>query len=401
MSRIEVLYRWLASDTSAEADRTLAAALAHAEPPYDERIAKLLFSRRRESAWTGLIANYDRLSPERRRRLHEPSVLVRSGIAGAIKAADSRSRLNALTLLAQSPCPQLSYLAADVLRDSSPDVRVAAAVALRCHAEQVLTETDRLRSEGGEGLAELGAARAELVRALGEALRTFEVHGRAEVLEVCLWFAKELGSTLWDQLGNKKSSCWRVLERYLPSWNSPRLAGFLLLGLARPAWRATAMKLLDSWDGRAELVALMRNSDLLEDPEVCRALVHIKHPRWFTVSGSKLAGLPRDVRGQLPYWVCHLGFSDAERLHCLGTWQDSSVPELHRSAVFALAWLDTPEAVELLKHVASRPCAMNQFARWYLLGRRLASEGDWASRGRASSRPVIDGPPVFGAEVVR
>jgi hypothetical protein len=244
--------------------------------------------------------------------------------------------------------------------------------------------------------AELTAARGELVRALKEALRTFDVHERPEVVELCLWFAKELGDALWKALANQQTPCWRVVEHHLRSWGSPRIAGFLLLGLAQTAWRSTALRTLQSWSERVHMIALMRNSDLLVNPEVRRALGHLKHPRWFTVNGAKLAMLPRDVRAQLPYWVCHLGFTDAERMHCLGTWQDSSIPELHRSAVYALAWLDTPKAAELLKDVASRPCPMNQFARWYLLGKRLTTEGEWSVRGRAAARALAESPEVSG-----
>ncbi len=381
MSRVEKVYRWLASDLKPEANHALAAALEHAEQPYAARIARILADRRHETAWSGLVANCDKLEPELKSRLRSRPELVRAGIAGAIKSRTARARQNALLMLREFPCAHLTYLAADALRDASPDVRAAATNVLRGTAERILDEA--AASEGAAAPTRT-AERVELVRALREALRTYEIHGQRELLEVSLWFAKDIGEALWDALAGPRSRCGPVVEHHLESWNHARLAGFLLLALGQPSWRPAALTLLDSWTGRDELIAILRCGDLLGDPRFREGLRHLKRAPWLAAARS-LADLPADARGQLPLWVCHLGFSITERLRCLQRWLTSSLPEVHRAAVYALASLNTPDTTQLLVDVGTRPGPMNRFARWFVIGNRVMSENARRSPARGGN----------------
>ena len=330
-----------------------------------DRIVRILLDRRHESAWVGLVVNYDRIGPDGREKLRARLDMLRAGIATALAGSDPRARENALALLADVPSPRLAYLVADALRDSPPRVVAAAAETLQRTAVHVLDAVD-----ANSGVQVSAQDRAVFVEALGEALRTFQRHGQIEVLETCLWFAKELDAQLWDALTSHSSRCGYVVERHLRDWDSPRLAGFLLLALTRSTWSRVARGLLTSWAGVPELIAVLRNSDLLADPQVCKSLSCIQRPRWYLVADSVLADLPTDVRAVLPYWVCHLGFSDQERIRCLDRWQSSALPEVHRAAVYALAGCDVPAAVRILAGVAGRSCPMQRFARWYVVGQR-------------------------------
>ena len=381
MSRVQTLYRWLAKRSDLETDQIFAAALEHAEPEYAARIAGILLGRRRESAWSGLVANYDRLPEHVQEHLQEPSELVWAAIASAIKSPSQSARRNALATLEHCPCPQLSYLVADALRDPAMETRAAAVRVLRRQAEWVLDGGDDADQAGSE---EVAAGRVKLVRALGEALRRFEGRGDGEVLEVCLWFASDLGAELWAALADSHALCGNVVEQRLRAWDSPRLAGFLLLALGRPDWRRPALALLRSWKTRTAMIALLRNSDLLADPHVRRGLLHLQQPRWFVADVSVIAQLPPDVQAQLPYWTCNLGFSETEQLHYLESWQETGLPELHRSAVYALATMGTRAADKVLAHVASRACPMSKFAKWFLLGKRAAAE--WKGRSPRRQR---------------
>lgn len=390
MSKVEQLYNWLARDTTAEADHVLGAALEHAEPDYVQRIARLLIGRKRESAWAALFAHYRRLPPPIQTQLAAGSVLARAGIAAALKYPEPQARLDALTALAHLPCAQLCYVIADALRDPHPGVAAAAAAALRYQADRVV-DARTAETPGPEFLAALDGERRQVVLALTEAIRTYDLHRRHEVVEAALWFAQDLGPPLWDALADHRSTCWHVVDQNLPAWNGPRLAGFLLLALAQPAWRKTATSLLDAWEGRDELAALMHCTPMLRNDAIRRAVGQLSRPRWFSANLQHLAQLPVDARANVPYWVCVLGFSEAERLHCLRHWQASSLPEVHRAAVYALAALDTPQAITVLEQVARRACPMQRFAGWYVHGRRL-SDG--------ARQPAIAEPqPVAAASV--
>lgn len=378
MSTIDALYRWLSGDVSPDSNRVLSAALEHAEPIYAERIANILLDRRHETAWAGLVANYDRLNPDLRRRLAAKPEQARAGVSLAARSTSVRSRENALAVLGEQRYPRLAYLAADALRDVEPLLRTAGASALRRIGEHILEH------ETPPGDAEQSAARSGFVRALADALRLFERHGRIEVLETGLWFAKELGEHLWEVLSDHHSRCGHVALQHLRDWNNPRLAGFLLLALPRPGWRRHAMDLLNSWREPAQLVGILRNSDLLRDARVRGQLSQLQRPAWFTLADNVMHDLPADARSMLPYWVCSLGFTDAERVRHLERWQTSTLPELHRSAVYALASLNQAEAVRILARVASRPCPMQQFARWYVAGRQFQARRRQATNQRTT-----------------
>jgi len=382
------VYRWLACDRSAEVDQILAAALPHAESPYFEQLATLLWQRKNEIAWAGLVAEYRRLAPELRQELRSDARLLKAAVATVLAQTGSEGRLNALHLLVEHPCPQLAYLVADALRDPATEVRAAAAAVLCATAEQVLSYPQPTGLQAASARAAMAEERAALAKALREALRTFEVHQRQDVLEICLWLARDLGDCLWNALCGRRSVAGHIVARHLKSWNHPRLAGFLLLALGRPAWQRAALNVLSTWNSRNETIALLQNSDLLADPAVRHNLHLWKHPRWLALHGAALAELPPEARAQFPLWACYLGLTHEERMRYLMVWQASPWPEVSRAAVYALAALDVPESDAVLADLAARPGPLQHFARWFIVGRRWARENGLGPVSREGARRV-------------
>ena len=383
MDEVEALYQWLAADPSGEADRILAAGLEHAEPAYAARMVATLLQRRSATAWIGLVANYGRLDVAARQALATQPEWVRTGIVAAMRQSGTRQRLNALTALADNPCAALSFVVADALRHSNPELRSLAGLVLRRDAEQACAEREAEDESGSASSRPVAGDRAELLAALREAVRTFKFHEQVQIVEAGLWFARDLGESLWGQLGARHSPVARVVERHLEAWDHPRLAGFLLLALAQPAWQEAARVLLARWATRAHLVALLRHSDLLTDARLRRQLRLLKRPAWIGAAGPDLADLPANVRARVPLWVCSLGFSDDERARWLKSWVASSCVDLHCAAVRALATLSVPLAARVLAAVAARPGPMQYFAQCYVSGNRARPN----ERQGAVSRP--------------
>jgi hypothetical protein len=371
MNQIETLYRWLARDESPAASSILAAALEHAEPPYAGRITRLLLGRRHESAWAGLVAHFAELTPEAQLQVLAQPQRLRAGLALALTSPRVAERIAALQLLQESPQPLLSPHVAEALRDASPQLGEAAASALRVIAEQMIDEVGFPARLNRGPLAVEYAALAQGVR---EAFRTFELHRQTAVLEVSLWFAKYLGAELWTALADRRHPAGALVSRHLIEWNSPRLASFLLLGLTQPAWRDTAYTMLDSWNTRDHTLAILQNTDLLDVAAVRRALRMIKHPLWLAAAGPELTELPTTLRAKMPLWICHLGLPEDLRLRFLTHWLSSAHVDIQRTAAYALAQLDTVDAIRALLNVAQRPGPMRNFARWFALGRRSLSQ---------------------------
>lgn len=370
MALVDAIYKWISRDVSPEANRVLGAALRNADDEYAERIGDILIERRHETAWQGLAAGYGRLSPAQKLRMHNQPQLLRAGIHGALKSRRPSDRRNALLALLDHPRPQVLYLVADVLRDPNDSLRDLAVRILRRSARQILADS-KPTAKRDVSAEQLARERADLVVALRESLRTFDVHRRGRMVEACLWFAKELDQALWDALSAANSSCAYVVDQNLKKWDHPRLAGFIVLCLAHAAWRRRALAMLQSWTALPQIVAVLRQVDLLDNPEVRRGLHAFRPVAWLKAVGMGLGKLPPDARAQVPFWIRHLGFSDGERLRYLSIWQTSSDRRVQRAAVYALAAMNSHEAVNILSDVALQPGPLNRFARWYMHGRML------------------------------
>ena len=399
MKPVDRLYEWLAQVPTPICEQILSAGLEHAESPDFERIVELLFNRKSDAGWGALVANYPRLtSPMQQRLLEEPQHL-RAGLATALRGTSAKARHHALLVLSEHPCPTLSYLLPDALRDSSDAVRKTAASTLRHIAENILDcrpekNWDEARKQ------EYQSNRAEVAQAVQEALRTFDLHYRLEALEVALWFVEDFEDDLWLLLGNRRSQCGHLVAEHLNSWNSPRLARFLLAALAQPAWRFPAQQVLQQWQGRAEVAALVQSTDLLTDTNIRRQLNRLKQVRWFDQLGDQLQGLPAHLRPDLPQWVCYLGLNDSTKCGLLGRWLKSSNPELRRGAIYALANLETPEALRQLAILARQDGSFSTFARWYVTG-KLIKQRKQTARSAITADPItpnkaeIDGVRQF------
>ncbi|MBK9121417.1 MAG: hypothetical protein IPM18_17700 [Phycisphaerales bacterium] len=373
MNRIDALYDWLAIEPSSAADRVLGAALEFAEPHYQQRLCDLLLQRGRSTSWAALIANYGQLPATLQKQVRDAGPVLAEA-AGLALRGNTRAQQNALELLREHPLPQVAYLVADTLRSPAEPVHAAAASVLRLAAEDEIAAGITF---GRKPLPDMPSQerRAHIVDALREALRTFALHHRVDVLEPCLWFAPELGEALWATLEAGRSPAAYVVTKRLPTWDDPRLAPFLLLALRRPTWRQAALDVLQTWSTRTHLLAMLACTYLLDESGICKTLSLLKHPRWLFAGGPALADLPREARALVPRWVTVLGFTDDERVVVLSRWLGIDDPEIRRAAAYALAQLETDGAVQTLGQLAVMPGPLRTFARWYVTGRQVRALG--------------------------
>lgn len=367
MPRVDAIYKWLAQDLRPETVAVFADSLPTADEAYAERIAAILIERRHESAWGALAANYERLSPDMRARVLRHPEQLSAGLAIALQSTSPAARQSALRLLADAPCPQLAYRAAECLLDSNARVQDAAALAVYAIAERGLEQRDTVR---------------QITQALRECIRTFERHRRPELLQAALWYADDLEPDLWKLIVAAGAQCGQTIERNLAAWSDPRLAAFLLLALAQPSWTKTAAAVLDTWNSVECGVALLSRTDLLAREDVRHALPKLKNPGWFVTTIGALSTLPERIVVTLPQWLLCLGFREPEKWRCLDMWLSARRSELQLGAAQALAGLPDARANQSLARIerGDHPAAI--FARWYLAGTRILAE-----HGPAERRP--------------
>ena len=357
---IDRLYNWLAEGPAPDCDRIFAAALPHAGEGWSERITEILFQRGGEAAWAALIARYSDLSDAEREQLLANSESFRPGVAIAFKSTDPEVRRNALLALQDQPSPSLAYVAATAVRDPNSQIRGLGSQVLRKLADEFLSKKPSATEEGRTREAQ----RRQIVLAVEESLRTFDLHHRLEVVETALWFAQDLGEQLWERLTSRRSRVGVVVSEQMFGWDHPRLAYFLVSALKHSTWRHTAGKLLASWSTAEHLRALIEQSVLLESQDVRRGLLAVNNPKWFRGGPKVLDALPPDMRRHAPRWVCHAGYDDMRKTEILAHCVRSVDPDLHKASVYALAEIDTPGVRALLKQVAESDSPLAHFARW-------------------------------------
>jgi HEAT repeat protein len=364
MRLVDRLYDWLLQGPSPGCDRILTAGLAQAEPAWAERMMQVLLLRGRDASWAGLIGHYDRLTPEIRELLRHPDEHVQAGIAMALKSPAREARVNALRALGQQPGGRMAYLLPLALRDPSGTVRGMAAEIFHKVADSFLDQPVPAFNAAAELRRTYAEQRRQLAMALEEALRTFDLHNRIEILEASLWFSSELNQALWRKLTSLRSHAGLVVREQIAGWDHPRLAHFLLSALKRPAWRRIAAQVLRGWKTVPQVTALLSQDTMLEQPLVRRYVGSVRRPQWFTQTDDALTELEPHLRRHAPQWVCAAGYTERERLLLLARWLRAPDLDLRSAVVHALAKIDTPEARALLRRVGRNNSPLASFARW-------------------------------------
>ncbi|GMU83384.1 MAG: hypothetical protein AMXMBFR47_32540 [Planctomycetota bacterium] len=386
-------YDWLQSGPTPDCDEILAAGLEAADGPWFERIIGVLLQRGHEASWAALIGVLDRLPAEARAQLEAAPERIVNALARALKSPAAEARVQALRVFERFGRPRQLYLVADALRDAHPPAREAAACALRAHAAAFLkaqAERDRDGARIDAAVAaQMAEERRQIAVAVQEAARTFDLHHRVEALEASLWFADALGPDFWSLLHNTRSRAGKIVAERLSEWNRPAIAPFLLRALRHVAWRTQATNLLRRWTSLEHLLALLRCTDLLDHPEIRLQLSHVPAETCLGALGRDLSNIPESLQPALPRWVAALGAEPAWRVRVLGAWCGFPVEALRRSAVYALATIDHPDAEQILHGIAAGRGPLGRFAQWFLAGNEAGlSPRPESRRSRAASPPA-------------
>lgn len=384
MGLVDQIYQYLRNDKTPQADRVLRAAMADAEPEYFDRMVGCLLVRKTPSACAALIAHYERLEPETRKTLRSRGDPYYDALAAVMSTGTPDERLCALTAFLDDPAPRLADVLQEGLRDRTPAVRERSALALRTVADVFLSEgTEPATGRAGARPTARRQEEQQLVATLRESLLSLDTHLRVEILEPCLWFCKQIGDPFWQAIYRSRSRCARVLIERLASWNSSRLADFLLREQSHTELRRIMQKTLAAWGTPDEISELLRRSTRLADPETRRSLLGVRNPKWFRNLGKYLEALPRELRREAPAWVCAAGYTERERIALLRRWTEAADIELSRAATRCLEKLEAKDARPSFKPLS--PNRRNRSA--------VATGGDYALR-RAHSTDALQINPT-------
>jgi len=285
------IYSYLLQTENPSADRALAAALGEVEPAFAEPVVRTILSRGAGGA-DGVIRFFHRLpSAVKSLVVHEVGRL-RESLHRVARASDTVGRSNVYRIVAQAKSIDLAGLLAAGLRDSAPEVRSAAAEALRVLADHVLTAVEQSIDEatcepaflptGQPGIVpgDHGTEHRIILAIVQEGLSSLSVHRRPEVIEAAMWFALPLERVLQAHVAAAGDQHIEVIGELLRREPTPRMAGFVCLALGWSRVRRAAAEAIAQAEDGPFLQALLSHKDRFCKPVAQYGLAEVRRLVW-------------------------------------------------------------------------------------------------------------------------
>ncbi len=285
------IYPYLLQTENPSADRALAAALAEVEAAFAEPIAQTVLARGAAGA-DGLVRFFHRLPSAVKSLVVQEVARLREPLHRVARAADTVGRSNVCRIVAQAKSIELAGLLAVGLRDSAPEVRCAAAEALRELADHVLTTIEQSADEatrdtgflltGQHGIVpgDHGTEQRILLAVLQEGLSSLSVHRRPEVIEAAMWFALPLERVLQAHVAAAGEQHIEVIGELLRREPIPRMGGFVCLALGWSRVRRAAADAIAQAEDGPFLRDLLSHKDRFCRPVAQYGLAEVRRLLW-------------------------------------------------------------------------------------------------------------------------
>ncbi|MCP4591570.1 MAG: HEAT repeat domain-containing protein [bacterium] len=363
------IHRLLAVAHNTAADQVLLRALPMLDQPHCRSVLETLLQRRRSAPLTELVARCDQFSTTIQSDIQQAVGKLEPALRAALQRDEFTSRRNAIRLIAQSGETHLMYLLSRALAHRCPNTRELAGKALLSFAERHLVAGAR----GGAGQPSRGSQNAgrHLAHALTQALQSWELHLRPEVLISATALADLTESAIVDKLAQPRSRLAHALRGLLSAPRDPRLAPFILRALAIPELRSDAARALSRCRNDAFMAAVIDECWVLKDPSVHRACASVRELQWLSESIDPLANLNRQQAAPSVRLIAATGLPTDTKVTLLIDAFVQGDAHLRRAALWQLIAIDTPSSTSALRRIAGRKgCPDTEIARRELQRRR-------------------------------
>jgi HEAT repeat protein len=366
MGQVTKVFELLTHTPNRAADDCLLEAIDAGLADCGEPVVKTLLARGHPGGLTGLVVRYHLLSHAQQQIVLRGIEQMFSALRSSIKAKVLQTRLNVLAIIRQSSDYRLAYLLSVALHDASPRVREEAAMAIREVAPRVLSELRQLLAAldldrppsydaalaQAHSLAGFRQEQALLLGALEDALESFDVHHRTEVIEAALGFAHELGPRLWSRLTEPYGKIHRAVVESFQSADNPLLARFTYYALGTSEMRPAIARMLMSRRSPEFMASLIEHAYLLSDPTIRRGMAFVKGVGWLAEGAGPLLALPEELHGKAVAWLRATGLPAESKVELLREMLMAGSPTAQRAALWGLVGLDTEAATQVLETVA-------------------------------------------------
>ena len=356
------IYSFLLQTENPSADRALAAALAEVETAFAQPIAQTIFARGAAGA-DGLIRFFHRLPLDVKDLVACEVARLREPLHRVARAADTPDRSNVYRVVAHAKAIEMAGLLTVGLRDPAPEVRCAAAEALRELADHYLTTLEQSARESGHDPVCLLAGQSDrasaerakeckiLLAAIQEGLNSLGVHRRPEVIETAMWFAPQLERVLQAHVAASGHQQLEMIGELLRQEATPRMAAFVCLALGWSRLRQVAAQIIAQAEDGPFLRTVLSCKDRLCKPVAQYGLAEVRRLAWL----ERDPGLVRRLSSEQQVAAVAAVSATAvdERLKLLVA-QDallSGTREAQRVALECLVAINKDESTDTLRQV--------------------------------------------------
>jgi len=356
------IYAFLLQTENPSADRALAAALAEAEVTFAEPIVQTILARGAAGA-DGLIHNFHRLPSELKDLVVREVARLRESLHRVARASDIPARSNVYRAVAHAKSIDLAGLVTVGLRDSAPEVRCAAAQALRELADHYLTTIEQsagesahdpihpLAGQPGSASAEHGKERKILLAAIQEGLNSLGVHRRPEVIEAAMWFAMQLERVLQAHVAAASDQHIEVFAELLQRETGSRMAGFVCLALGWSRVRQVAADMIAQAVDGPFLRNVLSYKDRLLRPVAQYGLAEVRRLAWLERDPGLLRRLSSEQQVAAMAIISAAAVDERFKLLIAQDVLLSGTREAQRVAVGCLLAINRDESTDTLRRV--------------------------------------------------
>ncbi|MBN1489169.1 MAG: HEAT repeat domain-containing protein [Phycisphaerae bacterium] len=357
-------YDFLAASKNLAADGALATALSCAEPGVMPAIVDALLARRRPAGLAAIVACFDRLDEVQQRRVVNLSDDLYGAFRDCCSSEDPQSRLNVISIIVKGRRPRLAYLLASLLRDSSPKVREAAALALRDLVAWFLDDTTVWIERFGrmvpddpgavaEALHRRSLDRRQLTDSTLAALESFDTHHHPPVVEAALWLADELGNRLWKVLEAPGGHARRAALELLNGAPGPLMVPVAIEAMGHSDFRPAVVRMLSTKHSNEIPAMWLRQEWRLMTDAIRKAFRTVKSWPNMIAAMHRLDRWDGDLQARAVRMISATGLPMETKMDLLQHMWLHGDPVARRAVAWALIDMKEPEATALL-HTISR-----------------------------------------------
>jgi len=387
-------FAFLQDDPNPAVDRALIEALPDVDAFVQAAALELLIRRGHTPALADLVIRFPSYAGTWSEIMAARAGELAPGIRAALNEPQTAHRLAAIELIERGDAAELAYLLCDALKTDDRQVRERAAQAL-LHMTCPAASPD-VEDPSPTALQRRETRLAHLAEAVGGAIRLWNLHRQASVLQAAIALEDRVLDEMTVTLKEPQSTLARALSETLESSGESWPAAFALRSLAIPEMRAAAAQAITKNENPSSWHVLVRSSWLLADPVIEKSCRRLQPGPWIDRAVFALTEMDAETVAQGVRWLAAMGGTPEQRMEALTRLLNGPHEAARRAALWAVIADESDAATELLRCVASRGTAGGSTIAARELRRRRRNAGG-ESRATPSVAPTSHAAAVHAA----